>query len=336
MRAVILPSPLPNTTPRAPAPAITRTAIAKEKAASLVDFFSRVYATADAAGFLQLAAAISFHVLLAIGPLVVLMLAAAGFFFGDEAVQGRLFGELAGLTGTNGASFIEDVVARSVGEDQGIAAALGFFMFMWTASGVFAQVMDALANITRVSHGHRPVVVPPKEEPWYKKIADTGWIFVRGRVSAVLMIVVLVALLVASLIASSVISVMTNMFDRWLDTRWLVMIANLGVSFFIFTALSAALFRLLSRPKVCRTSALVGGVGAAVMFLIGRSVIGLVVPLTASESSFGPAASVITILYWAWFSAATLLLGFSLAVTDANDRTSCNPSMRTVRAGSPP
>jgi len=288
----------------------------------LVDFLGRVYGTADDAGFMQLAAAIAFHVLLAIGPLVVVILAAAGFFFGDEAVQGRLFGELAGLTGAGGASFIQDVVARSAGKGQGIAAAIGSFMFLWTASGVFTQVSQALNNINRVANGERPVVVPPKEASWRQKLADTGWSFVRRRLAAVLMIVVIVALLVTSLIASSVISVMTTMFDRWLDTRWLVMLANLGVSFFMFTALSAALFRLLSQPRVCRQSALIGGLGAAVMFLIGRSVIGLVVPWTASASAFGPAASVVTVMYWAWFSAATLLLGFALAVTDAHDRAS--------------
>lgn len=279
-----------------------------------------VYGTADAAGFLQLAAAIAFHVLLAIGPLVVVVLAAAGFFFGEQAVQGRLFAELAGLTGAGGAAFIEDVVARSSGQDQGIAAIVGFFMFLWTASGVFDQMGQALANINRVAAGDRPLVVQQAAAPWHRKLADSGWSFVRGRLAAVLMIVVVVVLLVASLIASSVISVMTSTFDRWLDTRWLVMLANLGVSFFIFTALSAALFWLLSLPRVPLRSALVGGIGAAVLFLIGRSVIGVVVPLTASESTFGPAASVITILYWAWFSAATVLLGFSLALNDAKHR----------------
>lgn len=335
MRAATLPSTSIPPPPASAGPGPqTRLEAVKQKAARLFAFYVRVYETADSAGFLQLAAAISFHVLLAIGPLVVVILAAAGFFFGDEAVQGRLFGELAGLTGTSGASFIEDVVARSAGKGQGLAAVLGFFMFVWTASGVFDQMSQALANINRVANGHRPVVMPPKETPWYKKLADTGWTFVRGRIAAVLMIVVVVALLVTSLIASSIISVMTSMFDPWLDTRWMVMLANLAVSFFIFTALSAALFRLLSRPKVCTKSALIGGIGAAVMFLIGRSVIGLVVPLTASESSFGPAASVITILYWAWFSAATLLLGFSLAVTDAHDRPSCNPDIERASARS--
>lgn len=306
--------------------------VVKKLVEDFVSMVVTVYETADAAGFLQLAAAIAFHVLLAIGPLVVIVLAAAGFFFGEQAVQGRLYGELAGLTGASGAAFIEDLVARSSGRGQGIAAVVGFLMFLWTASGVFDQMGQALANINRVAAGDRAVVVPPKEATWRRKLATSGWSFVRGRLAAVLMIVVVVVLLVASLVASSVISVMTSMFDRWLDTRWLVMLANLGVSFVIFTVLSAALFRLLSQPRVHLPSAIVGGIGAAVLFLIGRSVIGVVVPLTASESTFGPAASVITILYWAWFSAATLLLGFSLAVNDARHRA---PPATSTSSGSP-
>lgn len=324
MRAAILPSmPSPPATPTSPSstsPPTSKLQAVKQKLASIVDFFVRAFTTADSAGFLQLGAAISFHVLLAIGPLFVVVLAAAGFFFGDDAVHGRLFSELAGITGASGASFIEGVVRRAAGKGQGVAAVIGFFMFVWTASGVFDQMSQALANINRVANGHRPIVVPPKQDPWYKKLADTGFTFVKGRLSAVAMLVVIVFLLAASLIASSVISVMTAVFDPWLDTRGLVMVANLVVSFLLFSTLSAALFRLLSRPRVVRMSAMRGGAAAAVLFLVGRSVLGLVIPLTASESAFGPAASVISILYWAWFSAVTLLLGFAVAVTDAKDR----------------
>ena len=212
MRAVPLPSSSSApATSAPPAAATTTVGTLKEKALGLIDFFTRVYTTADGAGFLQLGAAIAFHILLAVGPLVVVILAAAGIFLGDDAAQGRLFGELAGLTGESGASFIEEVVKRSAGKGTGIAAAVGFFMFLWTASGVFDQVRMALANIDRVSRGELAIVMPPKEEPWYRKLADTGWAFVRARISAILMIVVIVALLIASLIASSVISVAPSM-----------------------------------------------------------------------------------------------------------------------------
>ena len=105
MRAVPLPSSSSApATSAPPAAATTTVGTLKEKALGLIDFFTRVYTTADGAGFLQLGAAIAFHILLAVGPLVVVILAAAGIFLGDDAAQGRLFGELAGLTGESGAA----------------------------------------------------------------------------------------------------------------------------------------------------------------------------------------------------------------------------------------
>ncbi|MDP2344101.1 MAG: YihY/virulence factor BrkB family protein [Deltaproteobacteria bacterium] len=278
--------------------------------------FVRAAQVVNEASVLQLAAAISFYVLLALGPLMLIILSVVGFFFADDAVNGRVYEALRGLTGPEAAIFVEEIVRRSAGRGQGLAAVVGGVMFLWTASGVFGQLSVALANVRRVAFGQQPIVEASPMSRW-RQLAHGGWHFARDRLLSVAMIGVSAALLILSLTASSVISVMTATFQPWFDISRVVTLANVVVSFLLFTALSAALYRLLARPPLPRASALRGGAVAALLFLVGRSVVGLLVPLAASESSFGPAASVITVLLWSWFSATTLLLGCAVGAVHA-------------------
>ncbi len=259
---------------------------------------------------LQLAAAIAFFVLLSLGPVVLVLLSVAGFVFGDDAVHGRVFGALTGLVGESSALFVQELVERSAGGGQGVAAAVGLGLFLFTASGVFAQVSDALAVVRRVASGKEAKLKPPEppSSKW-RRLAMGGWELVRSRVISIGVIVLSATLLLLTMVASSVISVMTSTVDAFVDLGGLIDSASSLVSLLLFTAFTTVLYRLLATPRLPLRAAAVGGVVAAVLFLIARSFVGNVVAHMASESSFGAAASVIAVLVWAWFSATILLIG---------------------------
>jgi membrane protein len=294
----------------------------------------RVTHVVDDASILQLAAAISFYLLLALGPLLLVILSVVGFVFGDDAANGRVYAALRGLTGPGAALLVEEIVRRSAGRGQGLAAVVGGLMFLWIASGVFGQLRLALATVRRVAMrsqeasssyetcgGHRCAMdhrASSSPSSRWKQVAHGGWRLARDRLLSVAMIGISAALLLLSLTASSVISVMTATFEPWVDASGAVAFANVVVSFSLFTALSASLYRWLARPPLPRASSLRAGVVAATLFLLGRSVFGLLIPLAASESSFGPAASVITVMLWSWFSATTLLLGCAVGAVHAD------------------
>lgn len=301
--------------PQAPVQAAAPTKTRAEKLAELqqkpvVAFVVDVVRVFSDAHTLQLAAAIAFYVLLSLGPVVLVLLSVAGFFFGDDAVQGRVFGALQGLVGEDSALFVQELVERSAGKGQGVAAFVGLFLFLWTASGVFAQVSDALAVVRRVASGEEaklPVAEKPASK--WRKVAMGGWGLVRSRVISVVFIVLAATLLLLTMLASSVISVMTTKFDRWIDVAGVIASASSVVSLLLFAALTTVLYRLLTLPRLPLRSAAVGGVVAAVLFLLARSFVGNAVGHMASENSFGAAASVIAVLVWAWFSATILLVG---------------------------
>jgi membrane protein len=263
---------------------------------------------------MQLAAAVAFFTLLAVGPLVVVVLSIVGAIFGDDAAHGRIFAELSSLTGAESARNIEDIVERSGGERSTLWAFGGTLLFLFSASGIFGQLSTALDVIRKeASGGHMPATTPEADVSKWRQVTQGGKRLVRDRLMSMAMVLVVSFLLVLAIIASSVISVMSRTFEPWIHQSLSAGLLNLVVSMVLLSALSAALYVLLTRPSLPRLSAAIGGAAAAGLFMVLRWFVGLVVPLWASETSFGPAASVVTLLLWAWFSAATLLVGGLIA-----------------------
>lgn len=273
----------------------------------------RLWTVVIDANILQLAAAIAFFTLLAAGPLVIVLLSIVGLVFGDDAAQGRLFGELRSLTGADGARMIEDIVERSRQGGGGFWAFSGSILFLWSAGGIFSQVSQALDTIRRVAAGRKVGADEDNKGPRWRQAAKSGWRVLRDRLVSMAMVLFVSVLLVVAILASSIISALTNTFDAWIDRAVTMMFANFAISSVMLTALTTALYGLLTRPPLPRMSAALGGMVAAGLFLMLRWLVGLVVPLMATETSFGSAASVVTLLLWAWFSAVTMLLGGSVA-----------------------
>jgi membrane protein len=291
---------------------------AKERARGLFDFVTELGRVTVDANVLAQAAATSFYALLALGPLALVTMSLAGFVFGDDAVRGEVFTQLTGVMGPNNAHFIEDMVVRSAGaRGQGAAAAIGALLFLWSAGGVFAQVREGLAMVGRVARRMPERVIAHAEHaPMWKRVLLGGWSFVHGRLLSIAMVLIIALLLVASIVATSTLSVVTGMLP-WLDAGRSVSLTNAAVSFLLLTSLSALLYGVLAVPRLPRKSAFVGGVVAALLFLVARTFISTAVTYSASESEFGPAASVIAVLLWSWFTVTTLLVGCAAGAVHA-------------------
>jgi membrane protein len=259
--------------------------------------------------------------LLATGPLILVLLSIVGAIFGDDAAHGRIFATLSSMTGAETAQSIEDIVVRSSGERSNLWAIGGTLLFLFTAGSIFGQVSTALDVIRReAAGGHQPATTTKEKISKWKEAAQGGKRLVRDRLVSMAMVLLVSILLMLSIVASSVISVMTRTFEPWIHQGNVTGLLNFAVSILLFSALSAALYMLLTRPALPRMSAAIGGLVAAVIFLLLRWFVGLVVPLWASESSFGPAASVVTLLLWAWFSATTMLVGGVIASIHAEEQ----------------
>ena len=108
-------------------------------------------------------AALAYYTLFSLAPILVLVIAIAGFFYGAEAAQGQLFNELRGLVGAQGADTIQAILAGARNKDSGLMATIiATVLLLVGATSVFAELKDSLDEIWDVP--------PPKDASWWDTV----------------------------------------------------------------------------------------------------------------------------------------------------------------------
>lgn len=270
----------------------------------------------------RLAAALAYYTLFSIAPLLILVIAIAGLFFDSAAVRGQIMSQVQSLIGGSGAEFVSTVLdnANRPGGNSGwIASIISVVLLLIGATGVLTQLQLSLNTIWNVEA--RP---------------DIGFMnIVRKRLLSLGMIVVIGFLLLVSLVLSSVIagfSEYLNNLAPGLDT--LVQIVNFVVSFGITTLLFAMIFKYLPDVVITWSDVWFGATATAILFSLGKFLIGLYLGNSGFGSSYGAAGSVIILLLWVFYSAQILFYGAELTqVYGRRFGSQIQPNRYAVRRG---
>ena len=244
-------------------------------------------------------AALAFYTLFSLAPVLVLVIAVAGFFYGAEAAQGQLFNELRGLVGAQGAEAIQSVLAGARNKESGmIATIVAGVLLLVGATTVFAELKDSLDEIWGVP--------APKDA--------TFWDTVRTRVLSFGLILVLGFLLMVSLVVSAALAVVENYFSgMWKEAAVIMGWISHLISFLVIATLFGVIYKLLPRLHLSWRDVAIGALGTAAMFTIGKFAIGLYIGNSGAANSFGAAGSLIALLLWVYYSAQIFFLGAEFA-----------------------
>jgi membrane protein len=244
-------------------------------------------------------AALAFYTLFSIAPILVLVIAVAGFFYGAEAAQGQLIGQLKGLMGSQGAEAIQLVLAGARNQDSGVKATIiATLLLLFGATTVFAELKDSLDEIWDVPK--------PKNASW--------WDVVRTRLLSFGLILVLGFLLLVSLAVSAALAVLENYVSgMWKDATVLLSWLAWAISFLVIAVLFGVIYKLLPRIKLSWSDVVIGALGTAAMFTLGKYLIGLYIGNSGVANSFGAAGSTIALLLWVYYSAQIFFLGAEFA-----------------------
>jgi membrane protein len=249
----------------------------------------------------QLGASIAFYTMFALAPWLVLTIAVASLAFGADAARGQIVGQIQGLVGGDAARAIEAMIASAWKERASLVATLvGAATLLLGASGVFAEMRRAMNAIAGIAPRAHPVTV-----------------FVRVRVRAFALLLGFGFLAVASLLLSAMIAG----FAAYAGQRWpaLAMLATLGdwvVSGALLTVAFAALLRWLpDRPPRHRGLA-ISAIVSAVLFTLGKNLIGLYLARAGVASSYGAAGSFVVVMLWVYYSSQIMLFGAACGYAD--------------------
>jgi membrane protein len=245
-------------------------------------------------------AAIAYYAMFSMAPLLFILIAVAGLFFGPEAVRGVVFVQLADLMGENGAEAVEEMLAHVSEPQTGIwATVVGLVVLIFGATTVFAQLQAALDAIWEV---------PPEVAQAEKRNAI--WTFIRGRLLSFGLVLALAFLIVVSLLLSAAMSALGEWwgpaFGQWEKVAHTV---NLAVSFGMLTLVFAAIYKVMPRADIEWRDVWVGAAVTALLFTVGKFLIGLYLGKSDIGSSFGAFGSIIIVMVWVYYSAQIFLLG---------------------------
>ncbi|THC39906.1 YihY/virulence factor BrkB family protein [Massilia sp. Mn16-1_5] len=244
-------------------------------------------------------AALAFYTLFSMAPILVLVIAVAGFFYGAEAAQGQLLNELRGLVGKEGAETIQAILAGARDKESGMMATIiAGVLLLVGATSMFAELKDSLDEIWDVP--------APK---------DAGmWDTIRTRVLSFGLILVLGFLLLVSLVISAAMAVVENYIGgMWKDSAVILGWISSCIGFLVISTMFGVIYKLLPRIKLSWHDVIVGALGTAAMFTLGKFAIGLYIGNSGAASSFGAAGSLIALLLWVYYSAQIFFLGAEFA-----------------------
>lgn len=245
----------------------------------------------------SMGAALAYYTLFSIAPLLLIVIAVAGAIFGAEAARGEIFEQLRDLMGEQGAKAVEGLL-QSVREPSkgAIATAVGVATLFIGATTVFGELQTSLDRIWRA--------------PTHVSAGGGVWGLVWARLLAFGMILGIGFLLMVSLVASAALAALGKwwapLFGNW------VLFANLfnfAFGFALITVVFAMIYKIMPRVRIEWRDVWVGAAVTALLFSVGKLLIGLYIGTSAVASGFGAAASMVVLLIWVYYSAQIFLLG---------------------------
>lgn len=244
----------------------------------------------------SMGAALAYYTMFSLAPLFLIAIAIAGLVFGQDAARGEIEVQLHSLMGESGAAAVQEFLKSVNKPAQGIAATVtGIALLLIGATSVFGELQDALDRIWKV--------------PARLKVG--GWLaLVRARLLSFGMVLAMGFLLVVSLIVSAALVAV----EKWWspvfgDWYGVATAANAIGSFFVVATLFAFIFKIMPRAQVRWSDVWVGAVATALLFTLGKSLIGLYIGHSGIVSGFGAAGSLVVVLLWVYYSAQIFLIG---------------------------
>ena len=251
----------------------------------------------------MLGAALAFYTALSLAPILLIVIGVAGLAFGDDAARGEVVAKAGDYVGKEGAQAVEATLANSKSQTSGVVSTvIGVVSVLVGATGVFAQLQEALNIVWKIDP---PPVVESNASPLRK-----AWAYVRNRLLSFSVLCGLAFLLLVSLAANTVIGYL----QRWTtghfgESAILTRTLDVTLSVALATLLFAAIFKILPARRITWGRVVLGAFVTAVLFTVGKVLIGLYLGKTAAGSSFGAAGSLMVLLIWIYYSTQILLLG---------------------------
>jgi membrane protein len=246
-------------------------------------------------GALDLGAALAYYTIFSLAPLLLVALAVAGLLWDRGQVQGQLIAQIQDLVGPQGAQAVETMLSNAGRHGSGVLATIvAVATILFGATGVFVQLQTALNRVWNVE----------------AKAGLGVWSFVKTRLISFGMVLGIGFLLLVSLVVSTAVSAVGKWATGLLPgAEPLLQVLTFVLSFALITLLLAMMYKVLPDVEIAWRDVWIGAVVTALLFTLGKFLIGLYLGKSSIASTYGAAGSLVVLLLWIYYSSQILFLG---------------------------
>jgi membrane protein len=245
---------------------------------------------------LKLSAALAYYTIFSITPLIIILISVTSLIWGGDATQDKLFSEINGFVGAEAAKQIQDFVANaSLSGKSSFALAVGIISLVVGATAIFTEIQDSINQIWKV-----------------KAVPKKGWVkMLTNRLLSFSLIASLGFLLLVSLVVNSIVVSLGNRLEHFIPqvSSLLVLVLTNALTLAVVTGIFTIIFKVLPDVLLKWKSAIVGALFTAILFSLGKYLIGVYIEKGNPASTFGAAGSIIVILLWIYYTSIILYFG---------------------------
>src|SRR5271170_2111048 len=243
------------------------------------EFLKRVFSDFNNDECPSMAAALAYGTLFSLPSLLLIVIYVAGLVLGPRAASGQIEAKLSGAMGAEAAAQIQTMVSNVAQNHAGglVATAAGFVGLILSATSVLLQLQLCLNKawkVTAVGSGLKN--------------------FAMKRVRSILLLIGAGILAMVSVAAGSAISALAH----WIPFPGAAHAGEIVTSLLMFAVVFAAILKVMPDVHLRWADVWVGGVFIAVLFVVGKFLIGMYLAHAGKASAYGAAGSLAVILLW--------------------------------------
>ncbi len=246
----------------------------------------------------KLSAALAFYTIFSLPAMLIIIISVSDIFYGRAAIEGTLYHQIAEFVGTDAAIQIQQTIrGAALSQSSYFATIVGIITLLFGATSVFSEIQDSINHIWKLK-------AKPQKGKGFLKL-------VLNRLLSFSLVISLGFLLLVSLLVNGLMDMLitrlTAMFPEL--TVIMVYIVNVIITFGITALLFALIFKVLPDARIKWKHVRAGAFTTAILFMLGKFLIGYYLGHSKLSSTYGTAGSVIVMLLWVYYSAMILYFG---------------------------
>jgi membrane protein len=244
----------------------------------------------------KMSGSLAYYTVFSMAPLLIMIISLAGLFLGREAVEGKIYGQLAGFVGADTAAQLQEIIKNaSLAGKSKIAAIIGGITLLIGATTVFAEIQDSINTIWRLK--------PKPKKGWLKMIQNR---FLSFSVIASLGFLLLVSLGITALVEGLSERLRASFPEVTVVVFYII---NLVLTLIVVTSIFAVIFKVLPDADIKWKDVWAGAIATALLFILGKFAISFYISKSEVGSTYGAAGSLVVLLLWVYYSSIILYFG---------------------------